>query len=114
MVRKKNDMAPLVRDSIRGGIGPISTDVAFTPEEMIGKATLFSRMTIMPGKTIGEHAHTEDAEIYYILEGEVVANDNGTEVIMTAGDAMFTGGGATHAVENKSDKPAMLLAIVIA
>ena len=83
-------------------------------DEMLGKATLFNRLTVKPGSTIGGHTHETDAEIYYVLSGEVVANDDGAEVIMSAGDAMFTGGGGYHALENRSGSDAVILAIVIA
>lgn len=114
MVHKSNDREHLVREGLRGGKGIIETDVMYKAEEMMGKATLFNRMVIKPGSSIGPHHHVQDAEIYYVLEGEVTVSDNGTEVVMTAGDAMFTGGGEMHMVENRSDKDARMLAIVIA
>lgn len=114
MVHKNADMEHTVRENIRGGVGRIETDVVYKAEEMLGKATLFNRLHLTPGSSIGEHPHNEDAEIYYVVEGQVVVTDNDKEIVMEAGDAMFTGGGDRHSLMNKSDKEAIVLAIVIA
>lgn len=114
MVHKNADMVHMLRENIRGGNGKVETDVVYKGEELLGKATLFNRLTIKPGSSIGEHAHTEDAEIYYVLEGEVTASDNGKPVVLNKGDCMFTGGGETHSLENTSDADAVILAIVLA
>jgi mannose-6-phosphate isomerase-like protein (cupin superfamily) len=114
MVHHSKDLEHLFRENLRGGHGPIETDVVYKKEELLGKATLFNRLTIKPGSSIGGHDHVTDAEIYYVISGEIVVDDNGKEVTMTEGDAMFTGGGEHHSVENRSDKDAVILAIVIA
>ena len=114
MVHHSKDREHLIRENLRGGKGIIETDIMYKADEMMGKATLFNRLTIKPGSSIGGHDHVQDAEIYYVLEGEIVVDDNGKDVVMTKGDAMFTGGGEHHAVENRSDKDAVILAIVIA
>ena len=114
MVHHSKDLQRLQRENLRGGHGPVATEIVYKADEMLGKATLFNRLTVKPGSTIGGHTHETDAEIYYVLSGEVVANDDGAEVIMGAGDAMFTGGGGYHALENRSGSDAVILAIVIA
>ncbi|MBE6994491.1 MAG: cupin domain-containing protein [Ruminococcaceae bacterium] len=114
MVHKTEDMPHLFRENLRGGHGPVETDVVYGPEDLAGKATLFNHMTVKPGSSIGRHAHVQDAEIYYVLEGEVVVDDDGKEVTMHKGDAMFTSRGEHHSLENRSDRDAVVLAIVIA
>ncbi len=114
MVHKNADMAHLIRENLRGGKGIVETDVVYKGEELLGKATLFNRLTVKPGSSIGEHTHTDDAEIYYVLEGEVIALDNGCSVTVRKGDCMFTGGGESHALENRSCEDAVILAIVLA
>ena len=53
MVHKNADMAHIIRENIRGGRGKAHTDMVFGPEDMHGKATLFNRMTLEPGTSIG-------------------------------------------------------------
>lgn len=114
MVHHSKDLQRLSRENLRGGQGVVETAIVYKADEMLGKATLFNRLTIKPGSSIGGHTHETDAEIYYVLSGEVVANDDGAEVVMTEGDAMFTGGGGYHALVNRSGADAVILAIVIA
>ena len=80
---------------------------------MLGRARLCSVITVEPGCSIGAHAHDPDFEIYYVLEGELKMDDNGTERVLRAGDAMLTKNGESHDVENRTNKAARLLAIVI-
>ena len=114
MVHKKQDMPHSLRNNLRGGRGEVETDVVYGGDQMLGKATLFNRLTIKPGYSIGYHTHDTDAEIYYVLSGEIAANDDGEWVTMHEGDAMFTGGGQGHSLENRSGSDAVILAIVVA
>ena len=63
---------------------------------------------VLPGQ---EKEKPQQAEVIAVGPGGMV---DGKEVVMTEGDAMFTGGGEHHSVENRSDKDAVILAIVIA
>lgn len=86
----------------------------FSKEEMFGKTRLCAEIVFQPGDVIPLHRHGPDAEIYYMLEGELVSiSEDGTEEPFTEGDYMATGGGAGHSVRNDSGKMARMLAIVI-
>ena len=113
MVRTKEEQKTQVRSAMRGGKGDISLRALFSEEEMLGRALLCSVITVEPGCSIGAHAHDPDFEIYYVLEGELKMDDNGTERVLRAGDAMLTKNGESHDVENRTNKAARLLAIVI-
>ena len=53
------------------------------------------------------------SEIYYIIEGDAIYNDNGTEVALHAGDTAICPDGSWHAIKNVSDKPMRFLATII-
>ena len=55
----------------------------------------------------------EDAEIYYILEGEAEVTDNDKTAVMRAGNVMFTGNGARHSIANHSGKDVKFLACIL-
>lgn len=115
MIRKAKDMRLQERQNLRGGDGVIHTLHLVEATEMFGKGILCSVMTVDPGASIGEHPHGPDAELYYMLEGELCVRDNGAEpVVMQVGDAMWTGNGETHSVRNETDKPARMIAFVLA
>ena len=84
-----------------------------TKAEMYDHARLFSIVTLKPGCSIGYHIHEQETEYYYILSGEAVVSDNGTEVTMLPGDLMSTGNGDGHSIENRSDKDMAFLALIV-
>lgn len=113
MIRRKNEMEIAQREHVLNGEGTIISQTILRPEQMLGKSRLCARNTLPPNTSIGEHPHSPDAEIYYILEGEATVNDNGKETILHAGDVMFTGNGETHSIANKSNQNVVFLAIIL-
>ena len=84
--------------------GRISKNIVLTPAEMLERASMFNIITLPSGSRIKEHPHVEDAEIYYILEGEAEVTDNDKTAVMRAGDVMLTGNGGRHSIANHSGK----------
>lgn len=48
-------------------------------EEAKGHGRVFSKLVISPGVSIGYHEHIGELGVLYILSGEAIVNDNGTE-----------------------------------
>ena len=80
---------------------------------MYDNARMFAHVTIPAGCSIGDHPHNGETEFYYILKGEAVFNDDGKEVILHAGDIGITGYGQGHALENRSNEPVEMIALII-
>lgn len=93
--------------------GRINKNIVLTPAEMMERASMFNIITLPSGSRIKEHPHIEDAEIYYILEGEAEVTDNDKTAVMRAGDVMFTGNGARHSIANHSGKDVRFLACIL-
>lgn len=93
--------------------GRINKNIVLTPAEMLERASMFNIITLPSGSRIKEHPHTEDAEIYYILEGEAEVTDNDKTAVMRAGDVMFTGNGDRHSIANHSGKDVKFLACIL-
>jgi quercetin dioxygenase-like cupin family protein len=113
MFVKNADMTRLVRSNLRGGHGDLQSVDLLNPEDTAGRLGMCTIMEFNPGDSVGPHPHVDNAEIYYALEGEFVFTENGVEYPMHAGDIGITHSGNTHAIENRSEKKAKLLAIVI-
>lgn len=113
MIKKRKDMKIVDRDNIRGGVGTIRHVHFLDPEESCGAGRLFATATIPPGATIGQHPHEGEYEMYLILKGTVHMDDNGTPVVLEAGDLNVCYNGQTHALENRSDTPAEVLFIIL-
>jgi mannose-6-phosphate isomerase-like protein (cupin superfamily) len=57
---------------------------------MYDHGRLFAHVTLEPGRSIGYHTHEGETEFYYIIKGEGVFNDNGTDVTVYPGDTCAT------------------------
>ena len=113
MIIKNEDMQKESREGLRGGNGTAEflhiVPDGFKPQ----KCRLFSVMTLGKGCSAGRHEHTGETEIYYVLEGEGVLNDNGIIKTIRPGDSNICGGGDFHSVANEKDEPLKIIAVII-
>jgi len=58
-------------------------------------------LTLYPGSTIGEHLHTGDEEIYFIISGSGVMVVDGEERLVGPGSAILTQSGSHHGLRNE-------------
>ena len=113
MVRTKENQAVEFK-CIRGGNGEVEMHKVLNgADEMYGKGRMFNHMILNAGDSIGEHKHDGDNEIFYILSGEGIYNDNGTIVKLRAGDTAICNSGETHAMQNNSDEPLEFIALIL-
>jgi len=113
MVRKKSECTVEMREHMRQGPGTVKITHFVTEEELYHHGRLFANVTLVPGAGIGYHTHEHESEIFYILKGTALFNDNGAEITVHAGDVTLTGGGAGHAITNLSDEDVELVALII-
>ncbi|RNC97257.1 cupin domain-containing protein [Lysinibacillus halotolerans] len=64
---------------------------------------------IPPNSTIGYHAHSNNEEIYFILEGEGEMIVNGTEFLVKKGDIVINSQYSSHGLRNIGSKDIKLL-----
>lgn len=65
------------------------------------------------GSTIGEHTHTEDSEIIYVLSGEGVALCDGKKELLSKGVVHYCPKNSTHTIKNACKTDLVMYAIVI-
>ena len=99
-------------NALRGGIGPIEKINLFGEQALPWGISLAGVLELPPGSTIGQHDHTGEWEFFYVLEGELWGLEAGQEVLLTAGDVTLTGGGQEHRLQNRSNCPAKVLALI--
>ena len=113
MVRTKNEQT-VDFACIRGGKGEAEMHkILNSVDELYGKGRLFNHMFLAPGNSIGEHTHTGDNEIYYILRGSGSYNDNGKPVRLHPGDTAICNDGECHGLVNDGDEPLEFIALVL-
>lgn len=113
MIHTKNENRLDLRTQLRGGTGEIKMYHLFEENEMMGKAKMCTRLVVEPGCSIGSHFHDPEAEIYYVIQGNLEMDDDGVTRQMHAGDIMITGNGAKHGLHNTGDKTAEVFAIIL-
>jgi mannose-6-phosphate isomerase-like protein (cupin superfamily) len=113
MFKNHSEMTVEVREKMRGGNGKVQLLNIFNSDEFKGKCRMFSQVTLEPGCSIGTHMHDQEEEIYYILSGNGIADDNGQLREIGPGDAIKTGGGEFHSITNNGVEPLVFLAVIL-
>ena len=113
MLKRKDSFRNDLRKEMRGGDGEILISHIWEPEsELRSKTRMFSKITIKPGCSIGEHRHDDEEEVFYVLKGVAEYYDDGKMVELHAGDSVLTGGGGSHAIRNSGEEPVELIAFI--
>ena len=111
MVRKTE---VVYKEDVRGGKGKIEFRHICPKEELLGHAAMFAHLILEPHASIGTHQHVHNTEPYYILKGNGVFVDNdGSRTEIHAGDVCTIEVGQSHSLENTSDEPMELIALVV-
>lgn len=113
MIVRVNDIEPGTIDSPKGGRGAAIRYGYEQAAKYDGKIEMFAVMNLESDAMIGYHVHENDMEMYLILDGKPIANDNGEETILNPGDLLITEKGESHSLENKTNDPVTFLAIIL-
>jgi len=113
MIRKATECKKEYRENMRGGNGTVEITNFVTPAELNDKGRLFANITLHPGCGIGYHIHEKDSEIFYLMKGSVLYNDNGAECTLVAGDVMVCPAGTGHSISNIGEEDAEVIAVIV-
>lgn len=113
MIIRSNEQKCINQENYAGGNGIVEFRALVPDEKLKGEAKLFKVLSFQPGAGLGEHAHVDNFEIYYILKGHGIAVDDGVEVAVAPGDVVYTADGASHSIRDAGDGDLVMLACVI-
>ena len=113
MVKKSNSFTPDLRTNMRGGEGTVALTNFVSAAELNDKGRLFGTIRLAPGCSIGYHVHEADCELFYIVKGTAVYDDNGTKTVVTAGDVTITPAGTGHSIKNEGTEDVELVALIV-
>lgn len=114
MIKKKAELPTETLFNFKGGDGSVTMEHFMDQKLANGMGRLFVKGTLSPGASVGLHKHDGDCELYYILEGEALVTDNGSEVVLGPGDVHFCPDGSSHALANSSpDNNLSYIAIIL-
>lgn len=113
MIRKQEELRKEIKSEMRGGKGAVELIHILEKEEMGGKGRLYAKNILPPGTSIGFHPHQEEFEVYYILKGEGIYNDNGAAIKVKPGDMLYNKSGESHSIENTGSEDLELIALIL-
>lgn len=87
--------------------------IQFTVDDFLQPGHLLQEVTIPPKTKQRVHFHTQQTEVFYILEGEAEMTFNGEMVAAKKGDAFICEPHDKHNLWNKSNKPFKVLVFKI-
>lgn len=112
MIIKQDKMTLTEREHMRDGKGKVLFQ-NLMEQGTIKHCRLFSKLTLNPGCSIGQHEHNNETEYYWILSGKGIVSESDGEKKVEKGDMVVTGNGASHAIRNTGDEPLVFLALII-
>ncbi|HBU11608.1 MAG TPA: hypothetical protein DEB31_02405 [Clostridiales bacterium] len=98
---------------LAGGVGAAKLEYWTADGENPPNVDMMCRITLNPGATVGVHKHEGEAEIYHVISGIGLYNDNGTDVEVEQGNVLICYNGQTHGLVNTADMPFVFDAIII-
>ena len=113
MFKKASEYRQFKAERIHGGSGVTVIDHVMEKTELLANCSLFAKVTLEPGCSVGYHRHDQEEEVYYILSGQGVVNDGGDIRTLYPGDSVYTGNGGSHSIENQGNEPLEFLAVVL-
>lgn len=113
MIKKANECNKDLRENMRGGNGTVEITNFATPAELNDKGRLFANITLKPGCSIGYHVHENDSELFYLIKGKALYNDNGVECTLSAGDVMICPAGTGHSIANIGEEDVEVCAVIV-
>jgi len=111
MITRSSEQSKSVREYMRGGKEHVQ--LTALSKELPANARLFSKLTLIPGASIGYHIHENETELFYFMEGCGRVQDDDKFYDVTAGDSMATTNGHGHSVENTGDHDLVILAVIV-
>ncbi|NLY88300.1 MAG: cupin domain-containing protein [Firmicutes bacterium] len=113
MIREADRMRVEIHRQVQGGKGEVRIQHIFEKGELKGDSRLLGVITLEPGCSIGLHEHKDEEEIFYIISGYGRVVDAGHTWAVGPGDAVLTGDGEGHAIENCGAEPLKFLTIIL-
>jgi mannose-6-phosphate isomerase-like protein (cupin superfamily) len=113
MIRQPAGCKSETRENMRGGAGSVTIQHYFTKEEFTANARLCAKLTLPPGAGIGAHEHVTEDEVYLIVRGTGILDDGNTLERVSAGDAVLTGKGESHAIHNDGEEDLEIIAMIM-
>jgi mannose-6-phosphate isomerase-like protein (cupin superfamily) len=103
------------KDKAGGGQGTLHGAYAFTRDKAAKDQAIkeVSRLTLMPGDSIGYHQHVTNEDTYIIVSGHGTFKDkDGKDYPVKAGDVTIVRKGESHGIANTGKEPLVFIDVI--
>ena len=111
-VYKAADFQQWDREKAAGGEGKLLGRFAYTRHQTGEQDAIreIGWLTLPPGASVGLHKHTNNEDVYLIVQGKgTFVDGNGKETPVAAGDVTIARPGQSHALKNTGKKPLVFI-----
>ena len=113
MIKKFDERVQSERIEMKGGAGSALLREIVSKSEMYDKCRLFTTITLKENCGIGYHQHENESEIFVVISGQAIYNDNGNEQVVKVGDVMVCASGEGHSIRNEEKDDCSFVALIV-
>ena len=115
MICRAQDMKPVRREHLQAGAGGSWNTYALPPgTELEGSHfRMIGTIRLDPGAEVGLHTHLTNEELFVILEGQGLYEEDGTVTEVGPGDMLILQRTHQHAIRNVGKGPLSFLAVIV-
>jgi len=110
--KPKSDQTRRPLPNCHDGEGALDCTEVLGHVDLVGRSLRFVHDDILaPGVTIGVHTHTDDEEVYYILDGTGTMTLDGQTYAVGPGDVTVVFPGGRHSLANTGDTELRMIVV---
>ncbi len=107
MIFRPEDIESSRLENFKGGEKHLDAKMYFD-----GTNRILTHAVLVPGASIGMHAHEDSCEVIFILKGCGSIIEDGDKKEVQAGDCLYCPKGGSHSLVNDSDADLVFCAVV--
>ena len=112
MIKTKEEVRQVTEENAKGEVKLYLSQLGEFPG--VGeKIRMYAHARLKPGEEVEFHVHTNESEIYYVISGKALYDDNGTKIELEAGAVTHTPPGSGHGIANIGDDMLEFMALEI-
>ena len=112
MILKKENINKVAENNAKGAPAFYKSNLAAFSEQN-KKIRMYGFIELLPGEEVPYHIHEGESEMYYILSGSGVYNDNGEEIEIIPGSITMTPSGSGHGLKNTGEENLNFMALIL-
>ena len=113
MLIRNEERAIKERIAMREGPGKVIIKDVCPKEELYEKGRMYAELTLKQNCGVGFHLHENEEEIFTVIRGQAIYNDDGEEYVIHAGDTVICKDGQSHAMTNVEEEDCIVMALIL-